>query len=126
MTDEHASADDGERLAMSGNRVVILTMGGSWGVALTDVLDAEGLSVPEPSAGLQSRMREMGMPVRASGFMTGWTKSPRSFHACTSNTPAGAPNGFCNPWSRGVFIILSVSRSDRACNRTRKISGPAI
>ncbi len=55
-----------ERPSMRGNRVVILTMGGSWGVALADALGAEGLSVPELSAGLQSRMRELGMPIRAS------------------------------------------------------------
>ena len=55
-----------ERPPMRGNRVVILTMGGSWGVALTDALEAEGLRVPELSAGLQSRMRELGMPIRAS------------------------------------------------------------
>jgi acetyltransferase len=59
----HAMA---ERPPMHGNRVAILTMGGSWGVALTDVLGAEGMSVPELSAGLQSRMRALGMPVRAS------------------------------------------------------------
>jgi len=55
-----------ERPPMRGNRVVILTMGGSWGVALTDAFGAEGLRVPELSAGLQSRMRELGMPIRAS------------------------------------------------------------
>lgn len=55
-----------ERPPMHGNRVVILTMGGSWGVALTDALGAEGLRVAELSSGLQSRMREMGMPIRAS------------------------------------------------------------
>jgi acyl-CoA synthetase (NDP forming) len=55
-----------ERPPSRGNRVVILTMGGSWGVALTDVLCAEGLRVPELSAGLQSKLREMGMPIRAS------------------------------------------------------------
>jgi acyl-CoA synthetase (NDP forming) len=55
-----------ERPPMRGNRVVILTMGGSWGVALTDALCAEGLRVPELSAGLQTKMRRMGMPLRAS------------------------------------------------------------
>jgi acyl-CoA synthetase (NDP forming) len=55
-----------ERPPMGGDRVVILTMGGSWGVALTDALCAEGLRVPELSAGLQTRMRKMGMPLRAS------------------------------------------------------------
>jgi acyl-CoA synthetase (NDP forming) len=55
-----------ERPPMRGNRAAILTMGGSWGVALTDALEAEGLRVPELSAGLQSRLRELGMPIRAS------------------------------------------------------------
>jgi acyl-CoA synthetase (NDP forming) len=55
-----------ERPLMRGNRVAILTMGGSWGVALSDALEAEGLCVPVLSPGLQSKLREMGMPVRAS------------------------------------------------------------
>jgi len=55
-----------ERPPMRGNRVVILTMGGSWGVALADTLGAEGLAVPELSAGLKSKMRGLGMPIRAS------------------------------------------------------------
>jgi acyl-CoA synthetase (NDP forming) len=55
-----------ERPPMRGNRVAILTMGGSWGVALTDELEAEGLGVPEFSGGLQSRLRQLGIPIRAS------------------------------------------------------------
>lgn len=55
-----------ERPAMRGKRVAIVTMGGSWGVALSDALEAEGLSVPVLSGKLQSRLRELGMPVRAS------------------------------------------------------------
>ncbi|OGP49495.1 MAG: hypothetical protein A2Y79_09325 [Deltaproteobacteria bacterium RBG_13_43_22] len=55
-----------ERPPMQGNRVVILTMGGSWGVALSDVLEAEGLCVPILSQRLQSRLRDLGMPIRAS------------------------------------------------------------
>lgn len=55
-----------ERPCMCGNRVVILTMGGSWGVALSDTLEAEGLRVPELSETLQSKLRNLGMPVRAS------------------------------------------------------------
>jgi len=51
---------------MDGNRVVILTMGGSWGVALSDTLEAAGLRVPELSETLQSKFRDLGMPVRAS------------------------------------------------------------
>jgi acyl-CoA synthetase (NDP forming) len=55
-----------ERPAMRGKRVAIVTMGGSWGVALSDVLEAEGLCVPILSPGLQTKLREMGMPIRAS------------------------------------------------------------
>ena len=55
-----------ERPAMRGKRVAIVTMGGSWGVALSDAFEAEGLNVPILSNRLQSRLRELGMPVRAS------------------------------------------------------------
>lgn len=55
-----------ERPPMKGNRVAIMTMGGSWGVALSDALEAEGLRVTELGAGTQSRLRELGMPIRAS------------------------------------------------------------
>ncbi|MEW6186106.1 MAG: CoA-binding protein [Thermodesulfobacteriota bacterium] len=55
-----------ERPPMRGGRVVILTMGGSWGVSLSDALEAEGLFVPELSTGLQNRLRKIGMPARAS------------------------------------------------------------
>jgi len=59
-----------ERPPMTGNRVAIVTVGGSWGVALSDALEECDLTVPELSEGLQSRLRELGMPVRAS------TKNP--------------------------------------------------
>ena len=55
-----------ERPAMPGNRVVIMTMGGSWGVSLTDALEREGLRVPELSGPLQKALRDLGMPIRAS------------------------------------------------------------
>ncbi|MBI4767176.1 MAG: CoA-binding protein [Deltaproteobacteria bacterium] len=55
-----------ERPIMKGKRVVIMTMGGSWGVALSDALEAEGLCVPVLSPGLQTKLRELGMPIRAS------------------------------------------------------------
>ena len=55
-----------ERPAMRGKRVAIVTMGGSWGVALSDALEAEGLCVPILSPGLQTKLRELGMPIRAS------------------------------------------------------------
>jgi acyl-CoA synthetase (NDP forming) len=55
-----------ERPVMKGNRVAIITMGGSWGVALSDALEAEGLCVPVLSPALQTKLRELGMPIRAS------------------------------------------------------------
>ncbi len=41
-------------------------MGGSWGVALCDALEEEGLVVPELSERLQKSLRSLGMPDRAS------------------------------------------------------------
>ena len=55
-----------EHPPMRGERVAIVTMGGSWGVALTDTLEEEGLRVPELSRVLQGRLRSLGMPIRAS------------------------------------------------------------
>ena len=55
-----------ERPSMAGDRVGIVTMGGSWGVALADTLEEEGLLVPELSPELQRRLRRIGMPKRAS------------------------------------------------------------
>jgi acyl-CoA synthetase (NDP forming) len=59
-----------ERPPMVGRKVAIITMGGSWGVALTDSLEEEGLCVPELSVKLQKSLRSLGMPPRAS------TKNP--------------------------------------------------
>ena len=55
-----------ERPPMKGNRTAIMTIGGSWGVALTDALAQAGLRVPELSPDLQKRLRALGMPERAS------------------------------------------------------------
>lgn len=55
-----------ERPPMKGNRVGIITIGGSWGVALTDALVEAQLCVPEFSAKLQTSLRSLGMPDRAS------------------------------------------------------------
>jgi acyl-CoA synthetase (NDP forming) len=55
-----------ERPPMRGNRVAIVTMGGSWGVALSDCLEEEGLIVPELSLSVQTSLRSLGMPPRAS------------------------------------------------------------
>ena len=59
-----------ERPPMKGRRVGIVTMGGSWGVALSDSLEEAGLLVPELSRALQKNIRSLGMPERAS------TKNP--------------------------------------------------
>ncbi len=54
-----------ERPPMRGKRVAIVTMGGSWGVALSDCLEEEGLIVPELSRSVQAGLRSLGMPPRA-------------------------------------------------------------
>jgi acetate---CoA ligase (ADP-forming) subunit alpha len=59
-----------ERPPMTGRKVAVITMGGSWGVALTDALEERGLCVPELSMKLQKSLRSLGMPPRAS------TKNP--------------------------------------------------
>jgi acyl-CoA synthetase (NDP forming) len=55
-----------ERPPLRGSRIAIITMGGSWGVALSDMLEEEGLVVPEFSLHLQKALRSLGMPARAS------------------------------------------------------------
>jgi len=55
-----------ERPAMSGRRVAIFTMGGSWGVALSDSLEEAGLTVPALSPELQKKLISFGIPERAS------------------------------------------------------------
>ena len=64
-----------ERPPMRGRRVGIITVGGSWGVSLTDTLEEAGLIVPEFSAETQQAMRDLGMPDRAS------VKNPVDFGA---------------------------------------------
>ena len=64
-----------ERPPMKGRRVAIITVGGSWGVALTDSLSEARLSVPKFSPGLQQELRSLGMPDRAS------VKNPLDFGA---------------------------------------------
>jgi acetyltransferase len=64
-----------ERPPMKGRRVGIVTMGGSWGVSLTDALEETGLLVNELSPRAQARLRELGLPERAS------TRNPVDFGA---------------------------------------------
>ncbi len=58
-----------------GDKVGIITMGGSWGVMLTDHLSSTGFRVPEFSGSLQKRLRDFGVPYRAS------TRNPVDFGA---------------------------------------------
>lgn len=55
-----------ERPPLRGRRIAVVTMGGSWGVALSDTLEEQGLVVPELSLKLQKSLRSLGMPARAS------------------------------------------------------------
>ncbi len=64
-----------ERPPMRGARTGIITVGGSWGVALTDALGESGLSTPEFSSKLQKKLRSLGLPPRAS------TRNPVDFGA---------------------------------------------
>jgi acetyltransferase len=64
-----------ERPPMQGNRAAVMTIGGSWGVALTDALVEAGLCVPELSPALREKLRALGMPDRAS------VKNPIDFGA---------------------------------------------
>jgi len=64
-----------ERPPMRGTRTGIITVGGSWGVALTDALGESGLSIPEFSSKLQKKLRLLGLPSRSS------TKNPVDFGA---------------------------------------------
>ncbi len=60
---------------LRGSRIGIVTMGGSWGVMLTDDMSGKGFRVPELSPSLQERLRGYGMPYRAS------TRNPVDFGA---------------------------------------------
>ena len=55
-----------ERPPMRGRRVAIMTIGGSWGVAMTETLEEQGLVVPELSLPVQETIRDLGIPIRAS------------------------------------------------------------
>ena len=60
----------------------IATMGGSWGVMLTDALGQCGLHVPELPPALQEEMRRLGMPERAS------VRNPVDFGAAVGSLSA--------------------------------------
>jgi len=55
-----------ERPPLKGRRVGIITVGGSWGVSLCDALEENDLEVPEFTRTLQTALRNLGLPERAS------------------------------------------------------------
>ena len=76
-----------ERPPMKGRRVGIVTMGGSWGVALADSLEEAGLVVTELGPRTQARLREVGMPEHAS------TRNPVDIGASGLYFDAGVMTG---------------------------------
>lgn len=59
----------------------ITTMGGSWGVMLTDAIARCGLGVPELPVDIQEDIRRLGMPERAS------VRNPVDFGAAAGSIP---------------------------------------
>jgi acyl-CoA synthetase (NDP forming) len=64
--------------------IAMTTLGGSWGVMLTDALGQRGLRVPELPPVLQADMRRLGMPPRAS------VRNPVDFGAAVGSVPLAA------------------------------------
>jgi acetyltransferase len=75
----------------------ITTLGGSWGVMLTDALGQHGLRVPELPTALQAEMRRLGMPERAS------VRNPVDF---------GAAMGSLSPEARLQMIDMLLACAD--------------
>lgn len=73
-----------EMPALKRPAIGITTLGGSWGVMLTDALAQRGLRVPELPPTLQADMRRLGMPPRAS------VRNPVDFGAAVGSIPLAA------------------------------------
>ena len=97
-----------ERPPMKGPRVGIITVGGSWGVALTDALEEAGLSVPEFSAKLQETLQAVGMPPRAS------TRNPVDFGASglflSLDTPVALGREILSSGEVDALIVHGIGR----------------
>lgn len=97
-----------ERPPMRGPRVGIITVGGSWGVALTDALEEAGLSVPEFSSKLQETLRSVGMPSRAS------TRNPVDFGASglflSLDTPLALSREILSSGEVDALIVHGIGR----------------
>ena len=84
---------------LRGPRIAIFTMGGSWGVMLTDCLISKGLQVPELSLALQKKLRDIGMPYRAS------TENPVDIGAAATSLDMDA-------WGALVNALLEAEEID--------------
>jgi acyl-CoA synthetase (NDP forming) len=97
-----------ERPAMKGPRVAIITVGGSWGVALADALEEVGLSVPELSPKLQDTLHSLGMPARAS------TRNPVDFGASglflSIDTPLALSREILSSGEVDALIVHGIGR----------------
>jgi len=97
-----------ERPSMRGPRVAIITVGGSWGVALADALEEAGLSVPELSPKLQEKLRSLDMPPRAS------TRNPVDFGASglflSVNTPLALSREILSSGEVDALIVHGIGR----------------
>lgn len=69
----------------AGNRVAVITNSGGAGVELADLLTDEGLGVPELSAGLQERVRDLLPPYASAAnpvdMTTAWRLFPTAYPA---------------------------------------------
>ena len=114
-----------------GNRIAIVTMGGTWGVAITDALVKSGLSVPELSPEMQKRLQDIGMPywasarnpvdVGAAGRAVNWTDQLKILETLLSSEEIdgvivhgmgwpgfredGAPNGMVTPGTEDEKLL---------------------
>ena len=97
-----------ERPYMKGPRVAIITVGGSWGVALSDALEEAGLSVPEFSPELQVALHSLGMPARAS------TRNPVDFGASglflSVDTPLSLSRKILSSGEVDALIVHGIGR----------------
>lgn len=105
-----------EHPPMRGPRVGIITVGGSWGVALTDTLEEAGLCVPEFSLKLQEILRSIGMPPRAS------TRNPVDFGASglflSSEMPIALGRKILSSGEVDALIVHGIGRPGRLTEDT--------
>ena len=100
-----------ERPPMRGRRVGVITVGGSWGVALSDTLEETGLLLPEFSPQLQKALRDLGLPERAS------VKNPVDFGASglflSEDTPAALAREILFSGEVDALVVHGLARPGR-------------